>query len=509
MNISPELLRKKLSSHYSFEVIGTVSSELTLERTMFLKGQTTTDNSTVYILDNRESLETPQPCSGLLLSVGPPPAGFNELFAAVLIFETQVSPLTLSNDLQEFFTYYSRWDTALQAVLNSGGGVQDMLDLSAELFDNPIVLHNKSFVIFACSPAYKEYPEAQNAAALGGHISIDLETTKRDEEFNHTYSSVRASIFPAHLTGVRTLYVNIFFQGRYEYRVIVIESVRGLQPGDGPLLEHLAGYMKLALGADKTVGTVEVMTLQHILKSILAGTVSDPYYIEQKLQDYGWNREDRYFCMKLMVDYLDIQNHTISLLCNNIVALMRGSCAFEHEGSIVLYVNLTLFGGSEGEAVTRIMYYLRDNNLKGGISNAFSGVGELKLYHRQAEIALSAGLRNKPHIWFHRFRDITELFLLQSCLSQLPAGMICAPELLLLKKYDREHDTDYYHTLAVYFKNNLHHVQSAKELFIHRSTFLYRLDRIRDISGLDIEDFGSRWYLLLSMKLLDLGGDKL
>jgi hypothetical protein len=505
MKISAELLRRWLTRQYSFEIFGPVGNELVLERTMFFSNPKELRNCYIYILDKAcLNITSEAPTDALLICTGNLPEGFPDLFGTIFIFDQGISVLELHNEIQGLFSFYEKWDTALQTILNSGGGVQEMIDCSSEIFGNPMLLHNKSFVIIACSPAYREYPEAQNAASMGNHISIDLETTKRDEEFNRTYSSVRASIFPAHLTGTRTLYMNLFFQGRYEYRLLVIESSREIQSSDGPLLEHLAYYMKLAFSSDKSEEAVEVMTLQYVLKSILNGDFSDPYYIELKLNEYDWNNQQSYFCIKLLVDILDIQNHTLSLLCNNIVALIPGSCVFDYKNSIVVYVNLGLFGGSKDEAVNRITYFLRDNNMKGGISNEFTGLSELKLYYRQAETALNVGLRNKPQIWLHQFRDITELYLLQCCTTQLPARMVCAPELLALEKYDQEHDTDYYHTLRMYLKNNLHHVQTAKELFIHRSTFLYRLERIRDITGLDINDFSKKWYILLSLKLLDM-----
>jgi len=74
---------------------------------------------------------------------------------------------------------------------------------------------------------------------------------------------------------------------------------------------------------------------------------------------------------------------------------------------------------------------------------------------------------------------------------------------LKLREYDEEHHQDLYHTLYIYLKNNLRSVGAAKELYIHRSTFLYRIERIKEISGINPETEGSRWYLLFSFKLLE------
>ena len=59
-------------------------------------------------------------------------------------------------------------------------------------------------------------------------------------------------------------------------------------------------------------------------------------------------------------------------------------------------------------------------------------------------------------------------------------------------------------TLRVYLEHNLNTVQTAKALFIHRSTFLYRLERIKALLETDLEDPEELFYLNLSFRLLEM-----
>ncbi len=61
--------------------------------------------------------------------------------------------------------------------------------------------------------------------------------------------------------------------------------------------------------------------------------------------------------------------------------------------------------------------------------------------------------------------------------------MLCHEKLLDLQRMDREQNTEYMLTLRTYLEENLNATQAASLLFIHRSTFLYRLDKFRH-SGL-------------------------
>ena len=69
--------------------------------------------------------------------------------------------------------------------------------------------------------------------------------------------------------------------------------------------------------------------------------------------------------------------------------------------------------------------------------------------------------------------------------------------------YDREHGTNYLETAERYVKNRYNAVKTASDLFIHRSTFLYRLERMQTQFGLDLDaEQVSPLQILLSLRLM-------
>ena len=68
--------------------------------------------------------------------------------------------------------------------------------------------------------------------------------------------------------------------------------------------------------------------------------------------------------------------------------------------------------------------------------------------------------------------------------------MICHEGLLELKKHDEENQTQLHGDIeSVYWSSISSATQAAKGMFIHRSTFLYRLDRIwKSCSRLDVQE---------------------
>lgn len=76
--------------------------------------------------------------------------------------------------------------------------------------------------------------------------------------------------------------------------------------------------------------------------------------------------------------------------------------------------------------------------------------------------------------------------------------------LMELYKVDQEGSSQLLESLREYLIQNGNMLQTAKNLFIHRNTLQYRIDRIKAILNLDLNDFNTRRDLLNAFLILDL-----
>ena len=58
-------------------------------------------------------------------------------------------------------------------------------------------------------------------------------------------------------------------------------------------------------------------------------------------------------------------------------------------------------------------------------------------------------------------------------------------------------------TLRVYLQKRFRQVETAKILHIHRSTLLYRLERISEITGLKITEIESELHIHITYEMMD------
>lgn len=90
--------------------------------------------------------------------------------------------------------------------------------------------------------------------------------------------------------------------------------------------------------------------------------------------------------------------------------------------------------------------------------------------------------------------------LLQFAQSQDPNEFFCEP-LQRLIEYNQQTDKELVKTIAAFLECNGNLTETSNKLFIHRNTLKYRLERIRDITQIDLDDSENRLMLHLGLKM--------
>lgn len=73
-----------------------------------------------------------------------------------------------------------------------------------------------------------------------------------------------------------------------------------------------------------------------------------------------------------------------------------------------------------------------------------------------------------------------------------------------LVKYDKEKGTEFIETLKNYFKYAGNLKKVSEEMFTHYNTIIYRIQRIKEITGIDFEDYDDRLNLQIALKIHEM-----
>ena len=98
--------------------------------------------------------------------------------------------------------------------------------------------------------------------------------------------------------------------------------------------------------------------------------------------------------------------------------------------------------------------------------------------------------------------------LLLSAMSEDPAELqrFYAETVEPLVAYDEQYETDLVRTVEAFLDNDGNVAGTAQKLFTHRHTIRYRLERVRELSGLDVGSTDGREKLSLGLKAMRVLG---
>ena len=499
MRISMQILADRLRQNYPEYQQGELSEEMNLKRPLFYQSGTDFKKNKVYIARENDipAAALKEHGDNLVLIVGDGVKFGEKLIPGVCYFPGECNPEALFNTVQRIFDTYDAWDERMQHLAMSERTLKQLLDGSHRIFHNPIMVSTTDGFIIDCSSLMNTMPDFQE-------ILQNNQVTVVEDEVDTVISVPEVKHYQDPVTQKNNLFIDIYDKNRSAYRVILIEASRKLKTYDEYLLLHLAKYIQQMLEKYTVVQSDISYSLDRLLSNILTGEEMDSSSMEARFETFHWKESHHYFCMNIHVSTVDRQNLTvIKFICNRIESLIKGSCAFLLDENIVVFVNLNYFGKTLKEAVKMVTGFLQDSYLKAGISYEFSGLQSFKQYYLQSKVALEEGVKQYPLRWVNRFDDIALDYLMGKCTERLEAKVVCSRAVIKLRDYDKEHKTEYFDTLRTYITCQMNAVKAAKELFIHRSTFLYRMAHIKELVDIDLEDSDQLLYLLLTYKLLE------
>ena len=389
------------------------------------------------------------------------------------------------NAVLEALEKFSDWEEELDRLAEERS-LQGLVDAAGELLHNPILLADSEGNVLAMSSAFlqDDLGLSWRTAREEGHISMEVmgapmydeagalsswsdEPTRfRIRDNDHlVVCYIRAGGSRAAALGLR------------EYR-------RPIREGDLLLFGRLCEAFASAL-EERTAENMG-RSLADILREILDGQKIEPGLLGsvelgcvrpwQLILVSNPFRSDSIYQQSLLFRLAHFPRANISFLYENRVLVLSSE-----RDAAALGQGLAAENG-------RLYYQVV-------LSLPFDDLRDMPARYRQCDYAMEQ-IKEQPGIYSSE--DFCFAYLLSQFTRLNGEQNLSHPALAMLKRYDEEKNTEYYRTLFVYLLNERSILPGAEQLHIHKNSFLYRIQRIRDMIDVDLDDPAQRAYLLLS-----------
>ena len=421
---------------------------------------------------------------------------------SIIVLGDGINWQEIYNRVQKTFHRYISWNQKLINILDSGGGLYELCVAGIEFFDNPLYVHDENFNILAM-PMWVEGMNHYSLDENTGNLSVPMHVLARfkaDPEYLKTLSVKKAAIWNPKRNAHRVLYVNIWaYNSQYCGRFLIQELNSSFKPSDFRMAEHFARILSVAFERN-LFKTNSVSSFEEILKGMVMGEEFEDSYFKNRMKMVGWENDHSFICFAMMVDAGYGNIISMNKVCSSIRMAVRESFSFAVDDLVYSICNLTLEENSIEGIRLNLERLCEGMEAYCGGSMEFTDLKRFPDYCRQAKGALKV-CKEADKAKVLLFSDNVLEYIISHFKEEYDADMVCSKAVRRLKAFDAENNTNYLETLRRYLENGMQQTLTANELFIHRSTLIYRIKKIEELTGVDLNDPDTRLYIQISIRL--------
>ena len=497
MKLCTDILYQSLSGHMQIECSGKPIYELILDPPVFwCEGMSYRDG--MICIGRAGELPVPSgSVSCLLICVGGRlPTFWTVGRCCVFSIVAETNLFRVFNLLQEIFGRYEAWKERLNEIVHTTADLMDMLSITAPLFGNSLGMCNKHLEVIAL-------------AAVDGNTVVEPGASLSEERVakfadSHAQNIAMRELFTFTIDGMKTYCLNIFIQDRYQGMLSMSDDGAPITQGKLALFAFFFQYVCKAVKQRIKRGSSSTVTMKTVFYELINCIPVSVSRIAKALS--GDHQEKKNWLCLAAKPAKAMENIPVEYLCSQVEEAIPQCVAIFQDPCIVIFLPEDRYtAGPDGfsekllRLVTRFFGYA-------GVSNVFWDLLDSRFYYRQAVVALetAAELIEKPVLC--HFQDFALTYALRNSLGELAPEYIIPKGLLRLKAEDaRENDYSRWTTLKTYLDNETNATQTARDLYVHRTTLQNRLKNIETM--VDLSTPASRLYLRYGIYLCEMFDD--
>lgn len=401
----------------------------------------------------------------------------------------------------------------MQTALASGG-LHNLTETLVRLIGNPVLITDSGWKLLC----HVDRPD--NPFPLAKHINLTRKQVPFPGAFIQTLPNT-LRYYKKAVTRVFTLATGQNVPCRilpvaahnYIYGYLIVwESVRSLGELDYVALEQVAIVAALERIRAKEVEQIKLRVRKDFFDELLSGHIESLNAIRSMAEIHGLNFDGDYRCLMVRYDNEDptlweqqlVNQEKFRLITEQITTVIAKSAeevginivTLPRGGQYIILAELSPHRESGISLIRQMAQRIADTLPPGPqgrsavviVGNCVSTVAEVYQSYRSAQsgirLARSSGLNNSVIF----MDDLAVFQLLSENVDKDVLRRFCRSSIGPLLDYDNQHDSQLMETLDKYFQRNGNISDAAKDMYIHRNTCIYRIEKIKALLNTDLRN---------------------
>lgn len=500
MRLNADIIYDNLRKDVSVDMSGQKEPELLLERPIFCLGDESVflSNRLYIVMADRFPSHPIVKRGAVIVYVGDSmQLSYYQNRCCLLRIRENKDLFHIANLIQDIFDRYDAWDERLQEILDTTASIREMVEASYGIFENPLFVLDSDFGILGQAGFGKEaFP--QQAQRLGDK-SLDFPLLGQFLE-ERDLSIYEKKPILLNILDKSTLSTNLYYKEEYIGSLTIDYQLRHHRSSDITLSKYFAQKLVKALrkvsAASSNKRKLQRQALQDLVEGLPAG-LNHHRALESADPD------KQYVCAKIKLDSR-LEQLPVGYLYNELETIFPHCMTFEYDASVIGIISIDYLQDESGRYQEKLrglfQPFIHSVNMKVGVSDAFQNLLEVRMYYHQASAALENGNFLYPNQQYYIFQNFALTELIMNAVGDLPIEMYYSDGMRRLMQHDADAPVSYIDTLRVYLDQNMSIGKTAALLYVHRSTLLERIDRIKRELGTDLKDLDERLRIQILLK---------
>jgi len=391
---------------------------------------------------------------------------------------------------------YNQWEDSMNQILIESGTIDDFCKISFPLFDNPMYIVSGDFKVLAMGQS-SMHPFSEKIQDSKGNLCKKRVLSLISGSYKNNKITIQLN--ENSNNRISTLKMPIEYNKQIWGYVCLDDECRPFSDGDYTRLCMMEHYIHKYIEMSPNVQNAACNRFKNFLSEYMYSDIDLLSQLNPLLEAMEWKNEDKYVCCTLYVR----QNQISSYLCGYIEQHNKGLVSFPFENKIDVLCNITHMNSSNEEWIHFFEKLSEDFGVFVGISTPFYDCSKVKEYFQQSEATAKFYVERRQFVGVYFFENCRLSYILENGVHALPLIVLITPELQDFLLDDAKNNYENYHILRCYIQNNLNISDTIGELFLHRSSFIYRLEKIKKILHSDLDKKEEQLYLRIIIYAID------
>lgn len=443
------------------------------------------NGQTLYIVDgSREKFLPPvQPAHLLFVSRIPIKVKVEETLSCTLLREQDISVEKLLYTVQDVITWFQLWEQRVYASILQESSLSETLNLCAEALQNPIAVFDlQQNLLFSAG----EIPQISAKSGLWDYALNHGRAPQEEEiasDMDKELSTQRTPFYyqsKNQFRNIKRLLAPLYYQNSLFGLLALSDITQPFSPGEYLNVCQIQHYMEQAIAHTKDF----YFTNPHIpwyMAQLLRGQRVNNEVLRYNARKAGFDLNKHYFLWTFQ--RFDPGENAIESLVPNISYTLNTSLVYTYANQIVV-IDQNLERYRDQSVLGKLHSFLTRNHLRFGQSMVFPHLEDLHTAFMQSQIALGQHLHDEGTFFVDSYPD----YIVKAIRDLEESAGLVYPTMNCFFRIREDYRRELLVCLEKFIACGLNLSATAKALFIHRHTVIYRVEKIEGILQVKLQE---------------------